>query len=424
MQHLKQRTRRLTGQSTEGCKSLSSHHHGMLFAVVTNGLSRKLIARTNRAPIHFFRSIFERCRKERRTLVTTSSKLLQRKDCPPGAYLLDTKILSNLEDTLVHLLLSHGVKLQPANMLSRCVVCNGSIEQVHEEDQIQAIFLLHQAPASLKDEILDVYQCDGCSQGYWWCDKPNSSASRVMGRGTELLEMCIRGGVPIEEDNMGIFDFLDVNKIRSEPEKTELEAHSLNPRLDVIEWLQTESLKNPLSNMMSAYASPADGGESLSFTNVTFDFVGHLDYILHRNEQMEVVDLLYVPKSHMELNDYGIPNGHLLPSCDWPSDHLAVGCRFAFKKDPSESIPSEPTPAGYQSMPLNEESALSMLWCGSIESDEESDSKPAVPTVVPPPLQIPTSGHGQRCPCGCIPNVPSLFEMAELRKQARLKQTA
>lgn len=29
--------------------------------------------------------------------------------------------------------------------------------------------------------------------------------------------------------------------------------------------------------------------------------------------------------------------------------------------------------------------------------------------------------HPERCACGCIPNTPSLFEMAELRRQHRLK---
>jgi uncharacterized protein with PIN domain len=158
------------------------------------------------------RSIFDRCRTECRTLVTTSSKLLQRKDCPPGTYLLNAKSLSDLEGAMVHLLLSHGVKLQPVKMLSRCVVCNGSIEQVQDECKIQEIFRLHGAPDTLLNEVMDVFQCIGCSQGYWWCDKPTSSASRVMNQATKLLELCIRGGVPIDED-LGVFES-DISKIR------------------------------------------------------------------------------------------------------------------------------------------------------------------------------------------------------------------
>ena len=44
-------------------------------------------------------------------------------------------------------------------------------------------------------------------------------------------------------------------------------------------------------------------------------------------------------------------------------------------------------------------------------------SVPVVPNLMPvnPP-------HGQRCNCGCVTNIPSLFEMAEMRRQAKLKQ--
>jgi uncharacterized protein with PIN domain len=375
------------------------------------------ISRSHGLTFSCHRSIFERCRTEHRTLVTTSSKLLQRKDCPPGAYLLDTKSLVNPEATLVHLLLSHGVKLQPANMLSRCVVCNGSIEPVEDDAKIQEIFRLHQAPDTLNNEVLDVYQCNGCSQGYWWCDKPTSSASRVKNQAKRLLELCIRGGVPVDKD-MAMFDFLDVHEIRGESDEFEHEETSLlNQRLDVVEWLQTERLKNPLWKMRSAYASPEDGNETLPFTNVTSGFVGHLDYVLHRHEQVEVVDLLYVPKSYEELNDLGITNGHLLPSSDWPSDHLAIGCRFSFTKPPNGA-------QGFQNtVGKNDEPELSVPWCGVVRSNNQDDLNPGEQAVVPPPVQFHTNGHGQRCGCGCVPNIPSLFEMAELRKQARLKQT-
>lgn len=31
------------------------------------------------------------------------------------------------------------------------------------------------------------------------------------------------------------------------------------------------------------------------------------------------------------------------------------------------------------------------------------------------------SSHGNECQCGCVPKIPSLFQMAELRKQAKLQ---
>ena len=272
--------------------------------------------------LFYVRTLFRRCKEEGRSLVTTASKLLLRKDCPPGTYLLDQNSLLNLELSLVHLLLSHGVKLEPAKMLTRCVVCNGNIEPVYGAAEKQEIFDSYQGPDQVDAEVLNVYRCDGCSQGYWWCEKPTSSASRVKSRATKLLESCISGGVPVDDD-LGMFSHIDVEKVRDGEKEADKdnEVISLNKeRLDVVQWLQTENLKNPLQLMASAYASKDTRKESLSFTNVTFDFVGHLDYILYETQAMEVTDLLYVPKTFDELNDLDIPHGHLLPSCDWPSD--------------------------------------------------------------------------------------------------------
>ena len=248
--------------------------------------------------------------------------MLHRKDCPPGTYLLDTKSLLNLELSVVHLLLSHGVKLEPTKMLTRCVVCNGNIEPVYGPAEKQKIFDSYQGPDQVDVEVLNVYQCDSCSQGYWWCENPTSSASRVKLQATKLVESCISGGVPVDDD-LGMFSHIDVEKVRDgerEAEKDNKVIPLNKERLDVVQWLQTENLKNPLKQMASAYASKDTRKESLPFTNVTFDFVGHLDYILYETQAMEVTDLLYVPKTFDELNDFDIPHGHLLPSCDWPSD--------------------------------------------------------------------------------------------------------
>ena len=48
--------------------------------------------------------------------------------------------------------------------------------------------------------------------------------------------------------------------------------------------------------------------------------------------------------------------------------------------------------------------------------------------AAPPPTMQPSSStskaHAPKCACGCVPAILSLFEMAELRKQARLKKAA
>jgi mRNA deadenylase 3'-5' endonuclease subunit Ccr4/uncharacterized protein with PIN domain len=339
--------------------------------------------------------IFDRCVQEGRALVTTSTKLLQRKDCPPGSYLLDTKSLKNLEQTLVHLLLSHGVKLEPNEMLSRCVVCNGTIEEVFDDQQKKQIFQNHQAPEEVHEDVLGVYQCDNCKQGYWWCEKPTSSASRVKSQATKLLELCIKGGVPVGED-FGMFGFVDVDRIRREGSEAKEEVSHLMRNLDVVMWLQDENLTNPLRELSSAYARPGSTRESLPFTNVTSGFVGHLDYVMYGKDSLAVTELLFVPQEYEELNDSEIPNGHLLPSCHWPSDHLAIGCGLELDL----VVEKEQTEILSQLAPVSTD-----WFCSVIPSNQTSGTD-----------------HGQRCGCGCVPAIPSLFEMAELRKQARLKQ--
>ena len=81
-----------------------------------------------------------------------------------------------------------------------------------------------------------------------------------------------------------------------------------------------------------------------------------------------------------------------LPSDKWPSDHLALGARFVFKtKTIEHAVKEEEKPAA---------------------------SIPGAGWASPAPNHVPGS---TKCECGCVPNIPSLFEMAELRKQARLK---
>ena len=483
----------------------------------------------------FNRTLFERCKNEQRSLVTTASKLVERKNCPAGTYILDTKSLLNLESTIVHLLLSHGVKLEPKKMLTRCVVCNGSIQPVHDENQKKSILQSYQALEDVNLEVFDVYQCNRCSQGYWWCEKPTSSASRVKSQARKLLELCIRGGVPIDDD-LGMFSDIDVEKIRLSREELDKENCPRENRLDVFKWLQAEDLRNPLPDMASAYASKELHNETLHFTNVTYDFVGTLDYILYNTKVMKVTDRLYVPTTFEELNDLGIANGHLLPSYDWPSDHLAIGCRLSFllnersekptglplkslksspdafppgpplpvpwsgeitsAEDFSESEPKLPEPgtpsAKPTDLPLKRLKSspvsfppgppMAVPWCGEITAAEDfSESKPKLlepgtpsekPTDLPlkrlksspdsfppgPPMAVPWCGeitaaedflesepkfpdpgtppvdndvsekpeevhlpHPDRCACGCIPPILSLFEMAELRRQHRLK---
>lgn len=335
--------------------------------------------------------LFDRCRDECRTLVTTSTRLILRRDCPSSTYCINPNFLPFLEVAMVHMFLTHGVILRPTEFLSRCVVCNGAILEVADNDAKRRILNEYRAPTDLGDEM-EVYECDGCKQGYWWNERPTSSASRVKNATTRLFELCLRAGVAVE-GGLDMFDHVCVDEERQKGWDFSMKGSDLlKQQLDVIEWLRDERLQCPF-DITSAYAHEGDAGpgqsssEILPFTNVTSDFINTLDYVFFEKGKLTLEERLYVPTSLRELNKAGVPNGHLLPSNVWPSDHLAVGACFSFA---DEHEPVQATPS---------------VFCA-----------PLGQSTLPPMVQV----HNQRCDCGCVPAIPSLFEMAELRKQAKL----
>jgi mRNA deadenylase 3'-5' endonuclease subunit Ccr4/uncharacterized protein with PIN domain len=352
--------------------------------------------------------VFQRCLDERRTLVTTSTRLMQRRDCPPGTYCISPVYLPTLEVAMIHMLLNHGVVLEPNTFLTRCVVCNGMICEVHEPTEKRRILQDYQAPSDLS-EVLEVYECDGCKQGYWWCDRPTSSASRVKTQATRLFELCLRAGVPIKGDVPHLFTFVDIQAERERGwDYTEKGSELLKQQLDVVDWLRDEHLSCPFG-LESAYAFKDDNGcvvgETLPFTNVTYSFVNTLDYIFFDKEHLTANEILDIPTSFPQLNEKGIGNGHLLPSDVWPSDHLAIGARLSFAELDRDGADGE------------KEELPALQFCMPLGA--------APPPSQPASASTSTSSeHKPRCDCGCVPPIKSMFEMAELRKQARLKKAA
>jgi len=369
--------------------------------------------------------IFRRCAFEKRTLITTSSRLLHRRDCPPGTYLLTTKSLANLEMALPHLLSSHGVTIDPTKFLSRCVVCNGSIDAVTDENVIQDIFSKHNAPLDESNETLDVFQCSGCQQGYWWCDQPTSSASRVKNQATKLLELCIQGGVDVKE-NFGMFDYVDADAVRKaateEMKEDSLKANG--PELQVVHWMKQSKLQNPIGALHSAYGDPNNRSkELLTFSNVTSDFEGLLDYVFYQPNELTLTGRLYVPTSYDELNCQDMQRGHLLPSAIWPSDHLALGACFSFpsSKTIAEEAAQEEKEDGKLAPSANDVDKMANVFCSPLGSGAPTPA--AMMQLLTGQMQTaaPPNAHPNSCGCGCLIDTPSLFEMARRRKEAREK---
>ncbi|KAL3817678.1 hypothetical protein ACHAXA_002827 [Cyclostephanos tholiformis] len=342
-------------------------------------------------------ALFDHCKNERRALLTTSYKLLLRKDCPPGAYLVDTKSTSYLEQTLPRIFRTHGVELSPCTFLTRCVLCNGDIIRVLTDEEKRAIFIQHDAPAMVGCNLVevDVFRCSQCLQGYWWDERPASSASRSFNQTTRLLRICLRGGVALKDetatdkkhrlrqDLMGAFEFVDVSKEREAQDLLMSETNELA----VVKWLNEDKLSSPFK-LKSAMALGDSAKESIPFTNVTKEFAGTLDYVFFAEQQFEQLRKLTLPTSFRQMNPTGLCLGHLIPSNIWPSDHIAVGARLRLKRDDTIALDSSRSRA-----------------------DDAVKNKSTTNTSLKP--------HARTCGCGCVPQILSLFEMAELRRKTR-----
>ena len=245
--------------------------------------------------------------------------------------------MRNFDKVIVNLLRLHGTTIEIEKVLSRCVICNGCIVEVTDPKRKVKIFDEYGSPDF--SHTVDVYECNSCGQGYWWCDSPTSSASRVKANAAGLIRLCIQGGIKIV-GNTDFFGILDMEAEREnesgESDGNDRKKHEMpQDNIDeVIGWLSEEILKSPYPNLKSAYAMEInDGsihGERVPFTNVTSDFVDVLDYILFDPSMLEQKGYLAIPSSFKQLNTKGIVNGHLLPSDEWPSDHLAIGASFRF----------------------------------------------------------------------------------------------
>jgi uncharacterized protein with PIN domain len=63
--------------------------------------------------------LFARAAGDGRVLLTTSVRLMERKECPPSAFFVDTKSHASGEEALVRLLRGHGALLKPDSFLSK-----------------------------------------------------------------------------------------------------------------------------------------------------------------------------------------------------------------------------------------------------------------------------------------------------------------
>lgn len=86
--------------------------------------------------------------------------------------------------------------------------------------------------------------------------------------------------------------------------------------------------------------------------------------------------------------------------------------------DASESKEKETKPV---SLP-HTDSSSSLASSALGDRDKTTPNLPAQDAAQSEETKPATLPHPAKCGCGCVPNTPSLFEMAELRRQYRLRQ--
>jgi len=274
------------------------------------------------------------------------------------------------------------------------------------------------------------------------------------------IVMVLLAVVEVEVD---VEDDVDVEKERRIGEEEEGVDDWGGGVNEVVGWLTKEKLEHPFE-FRSAYGVEEDGEkgndrELLPFTNVTSDFVGTLDYVFYERSKFEQLERLDVPTTFRMLNPKGETNGHLLPSNIWPSDHLVIGATFGVipqhSKSSSTCSESQEDEEEVVAVDNNEKgddfNGFALLQ--KLHSSDQPIASAFVPTNIPdqpiasanvtpnlpdqsiPSAYVPSSIPNQpiasvfvsshnampNCACGCVPNILSLFQMAELRKQAKLK---
>jgi len=137
------------------------------------------------------------------------------------------------------------------------------------------------------------------------------------------------------------------------------------------------------------------------FLHSRIDCVGTLDYIFYEHSEFEQLGYLDIPTSFRMMNTMNVHNGHLLPSESWPSDHLVIGARFRLRS--------------------NYQKSEKEAFVKNTNDDENSEVNELPSSIASGLPTRPSCSPNKNCAC-CIGQGYSLFEMAEMRKQAKLKK--
>ena len=304
--------------------------------------------------------LFARCVSEKRLLLTSSRKVLQRSECPPAVF-VDNR---NARESFAALVKKLRIPVQPSTFLTRCVKCNGVIKAEESGEWPEG---WDGNRARLNDGVPDdlpLFMCTNpaCTQVYWFSNRPNSSAVRSKELADELFAL-----VKPNNQNAALEQASSNEEMNDKPHETpelvcsastaprdavgvlagqhESSQNRQNPETSTINSAETSSVRLRHSlRLRSAYhtISRVEGGKNQSdhtenemgnskqdnhsiedneiITTSRADFHGYLDYLLFSDETFRGCSQRLKLPSARQLRDNDVLGK--LPCRTWGSDHL------------------------------------------------------------------------------------------------------
>lgn len=260
-----------------------------------------------------FSGLLETARSERRIIITTSTWLLQRAECPEAFYIKSPKP-KTLEDGLAALLYHYSVKLDKSDILSACAKCGGEIKLCPTDDP-----RLHGRNLPWDRQL---FICVRCSQVYWESGTSNGKTARARQAAERLLTI--------------VQNFRDANEtVHLKTYQGELPTKALtdfcNPASSLLGACSDNTLTegSPANQSYfwlkyhSAYATCHSTEPEC--TNINGEFRGTLDYIFLAGA-VKVWDSDIIN----DISGYNRDSFVSYPNQRWPSDHMMLRAGIGF----------------------------------------------------------------------------------------------
>lgn len=334
-----------------------------------------------------FKTLFDRGRSEKRIIITTSTNLARRSDCPECYLIKQIRNQKDLENTLVDILKTYNVEVSKNQLLSVCGKCGGPIIRAEPDDP-------RFDNAGIPRDGRALYLCEECHQPYYFNDKPTSSPAMAMRKAEYLYKLIVarkkqdlaaslgiasEGENEIgEEDSISNFisessvdedvrelDIMEMRRLtalfkardeaylmRQEDSKhnilrigTEVDGDGYDNRDNESSSNFTKEIQKDSNKDGIAFISVFEAlhGSDPTLTNSNQGFTGTLDYIFLQSKnhfevlEAKVINSLYGLKieNGLETEKEKEKQEHSsYPNNDWPSDHFMLQSIISLSSTP------------------------------------------------------------------------------------------